>query len=97
MSQGTKRREDPSVPGPTYEYMLASLSNGQSRGADKRTSESSSGDAEEVATTKSTASADQSVVVESRDSLVSFIISNIIAPKEFKSAEVCSSSSGKRL
>ena len=97
MSQGTKRRQDPSAPRTTYEYMLASLSNGQNRGVDKRTSESSSGDAEEVASTKSTASADQSTAVESTDSLVSFIISNMIAPKEFKSAEVCSSSSGKRV
>ena len=61
----------------------------------KLTSESWSGDvAEEVASTKLTASADQSAV-DFRVSLVSFIICNMIVPKEFKSAEVCSLSSGK--
>jgi hypothetical protein len=37
-----------------------------------------------------TALADQSATVDSRVSLVSSIISNMIMPKEFKSAEVCS-------
>jgi len=97
MRQGTKRRQDLSAPRMIYENVLAGLSNGQNRGGDNLTSESSSGEAKEVASIKSTASMDQSTVVDSRVFLVSFIICNIIVPKEFKSADVCSSSSGKRV
>jgi hypothetical protein len=79
----------------SYENVLASLSNDPNWRLRKLTSESSSGVAEEVASTKLTASADQSAAVDFRVSLVSSIICNMIVPKEFKSAEVCSLSSGK--
>ena len=59
------------------------------------TSESSSGDTSDVASTKSIACADQlSDTVESIVSLVCFIIVNKSVPKELKSDEVCFSSAG---
>jgi hypothetical protein len=89
MSQLTRRRQDLSAPRTSYENMLASLSNDRSWRPRKLTSKSSSGVAKEVASTKLTTSADRSTAVHFRVSLVSSIISNIIIPKEFKSAEVC--------
>ena len=97
MSQGIERGQGLSAPRTSHEDVLASLSNELNWRLGKLTSESSSGIAKEVASTKLTASADQSASVECSDSLVSSIISNIIVPKEFKSAEVCSSLSGKRV
>jgi hypothetical protein len=78
----------------SYESVLVGFSHDLSWRLAKLTSESSSGVAEEVAFIKWTASADQSTDVDFRVSLVSSIISNIIVPKEFKSAEVCFLSSG---
>jgi hypothetical protein len=69
--------------------VLVSLSNDPNWRLRKLIFESSSSVVEEVASTKLTASADQSTAVDFRVSLVLFIIYNIIMPKEFKSAEMC--------
>jgi hypothetical protein len=95
MRQSAKRREDLRALRKIYEYVLACLSNGQNWAMDELTSESSSGDAKEVSLTKLSASADQSTAVESKDSLVSFIIRNMTVPRDSKLAEVCSLLSGK--
>jgi len=70
--------------------VLVSLSNDLNWRLGKLTFESSSGVAKEVASIKLTALADQFTIVDSRVSLVLSIISNMIVPKEFKSAEVYS-------
>ena len=95
MGQYTEWYQDLSTPRTSYEDVLASLSNEPNWRLGELTSKSSSGITEEVASTKLIASADQSTGVDFRVSLVSSIISNIIVPKEFKSAEVCSLLSGK--
>jgi hypothetical protein len=95
MGQRTERYQDLSAPRTSYEDVLVSLSNDLNWKLGKLASESSSGVAEEVASRRLTASADQSTGVDFRVFLVLSIISNMIVPKEFKSAEVCSLSSGK--
>jgi hypothetical protein len=60
----------------------------------KLTSDSSSGVAEAVASTKWTASADQPLGEASKLSLFSFIICNMIVLKDFESAEIYSLSAG---
>jgi hypothetical protein len=97
MSQGIERGQGLSAPRTSHEDVLASLSNDPNWRLGKLTSESSSGVAKAVASTKLTASADQDTAGDFRVSLVSSIIYNMIVPKAFKSAEVCSSLSGNKV
>jgi hypothetical protein len=75
--------------------VLVYLSNDQNWAIDELISESSSGNAKEVSLIKLSVSVNQSTAVESKDSLVLFIIRNMTVSRDSKLTEVCSLLSGK--